>query len=223
MELYKENNFNPMAGCLPLLIQMPIFFAFFGALRQLAGEQIFEMYNIAANGGIIGAADLEGFLWIKNIWQSDTFTAGLIPTFNQLSQYSFVKDGIVTELMYNDTMAATIESLQGITNGWFILPVVAGGMSFFQSKLAMPAPKEDDNNKDAAPNPMSGKMMQYMMPAMSFFICMSSSAAFALYWSISNLVSVANYLVMNRVLNAKEDELVQTAAIEEEKKAEDGT
>ncbi len=29
MEVYKENNYNPMSGCLVLLIQLPIILAFF--------------------------------------------------------------------------------------------------------------------------------------------------------------------------------------------------
>ena len=32
MALYKENNVNPMAGCLPLLVQMPLLFAFYRLL-----------------------------------------------------------------------------------------------------------------------------------------------------------------------------------------------
>ncbi len=32
MELYKKNNVNPMSGCLPLIIQIPIFFALYKAL-----------------------------------------------------------------------------------------------------------------------------------------------------------------------------------------------
>lgn len=31
-----ENNFNPLGGCLPLLLQWPIFFALFGALRTIS-------------------------------------------------------------------------------------------------------------------------------------------------------------------------------------------
>ncbi|MDZ7838641.1 MAG: YidC/Oxa1 family membrane protein insertase [Actinomycetota bacterium] len=34
MEFYKQNNVNPLAGCLPLLLQMPIFFALFRTLRE---------------------------------------------------------------------------------------------------------------------------------------------------------------------------------------------
>jgi YidC/Oxa1 family membrane protein insertase len=34
MEFYKKNNVNPLSGCLPLLLQMPIFYALFWALRN---------------------------------------------------------------------------------------------------------------------------------------------------------------------------------------------
>jgi YidC/Oxa1 family membrane protein insertase len=34
MDFYKKNNVNPLAGCLPLILQMPLFFALFQALRN---------------------------------------------------------------------------------------------------------------------------------------------------------------------------------------------
>ena len=36
MALYKERGINPAAGCLPLLIQMPILFGMYAAMTQLA-------------------------------------------------------------------------------------------------------------------------------------------------------------------------------------------
>lgn len=33
MDFYRKNNVNPLSGCLPLLLQLPIFFALFQALR----------------------------------------------------------------------------------------------------------------------------------------------------------------------------------------------
>lgn len=46
MEFYKKHNFNPMSGCLPLLIQMPIFILLYSALISpqfisLAGDSHF--------------------------------------------------------------------------------------------------------------------------------------------------------------------------------------
>src|SRR5437588_10730025 len=38
MALYKERGVNPAAGCLPLLIQMPILFGMYSAMNQLATQ-----------------------------------------------------------------------------------------------------------------------------------------------------------------------------------------
>lgn len=50
MEFYKEHKFNPMSGCLPLLIQMPIFILLYAALispmfMQEAGNSNFLFIN----------------------------------------------------------------------------------------------------------------------------------------------------------------------------------
>jgi YidC/Oxa1 family membrane protein insertase len=54
MKLYKEHKVNPMGGCLPLLIQMPILILLFQVLR------VFD-YKDKLTGDIVG-----GFLWIHN-------------------------------------------------------------------------------------------------------------------------------------------------------------
>ena len=53
MELYKKYNVNPMGGCLPLLLQMPIF--------------------IALYQGLMRSLDLRGarFLWIRDLSMPD--------------------------------------------------------------------------------------------------------------------------------------------------------
>jgi YidC/Oxa1 family membrane protein insertase len=46
MELYRERGYNPAMGCLPLLVQLPILFAFFAALDQaprLNGARLAEI------------------------------------------------------------------------------------------------------------------------------------------------------------------------------------
>lgn len=51
--LYAEAKFNPLAGCLPMLLQMPIFIALFQVLREMgdrpevAGN--FSFYNLVPN------------------------------------------------------------------------------------------------------------------------------------------------------------------------------
>src|SRR6218665_2484263 len=38
MELYKKTGTNPLASCLPLLIQMPIFFSLFSVLQEARND-----------------------------------------------------------------------------------------------------------------------------------------------------------------------------------------
>lgn len=62
MEFYKENNFNPTAGCLPMLVQIPIFIMLYSALMspqfiQMAGNTHFGFINrldstIKSNAGV---------------------------------------------------------------------------------------------------------------------------------------------------------------------------
>lgn len=77
MEFYKEHKFNPMGGCLPLLIQMPIFILLYSALIspqfiQVAGNQHFLFIKSLAttmratagisDNGILGAAEGDKFI-----------------------------------------------------------------------------------------------------------------------------------------------------------------
>ena len=39
MNLYKESGVNPLAGCLPLVVQMPVWFALYSALNELSLAQ----------------------------------------------------------------------------------------------------------------------------------------------------------------------------------------
>jgi YidC/Oxa1 family membrane protein insertase len=54
MKLYKEYGINPLGGCLPMLVQMPIFFGFLYMLYTAA-----ELRN-------------SGFLWVHDLSQPDT-------------------------------------------------------------------------------------------------------------------------------------------------------
>lgn len=42
-ELYKEHNYNPAGGCLPLLVQFPIIFAFLLSLESLLGMHLLSL------------------------------------------------------------------------------------------------------------------------------------------------------------------------------------
>ena len=62
MDLYKESGINPMAGCLPMLVQMPIWFALYRTLWNSV-----ELYQQPF------------MLWINDLSQPDAFILGGFP------------------------------------------------------------------------------------------------------------------------------------------------
>ncbi len=74
MKLYKEHGFNPFGSCLPMLIQLPIFWA---------------MYSVLSNTIEIRGADF--ILWIHDLSQPDPtgeyFFVGVLPIIMGLSMF----------------------------------------------------------------------------------------------------------------------------------------
>jgi YidC/Oxa1 family membrane protein insertase len=66
MQLYKENKVNPLGGCLPVLLQWPLLFAFFAMLRQ---------YDFGGSG----------FFWIEDLTQPDSSL--VLPILSGLTTY----------------------------------------------------------------------------------------------------------------------------------------
>ena len=77
MEFYKEHKFNPMAGCFPLLIQMPIFILLYSTLMspqfiQMAGDSHFLFINRldatlktsagVSHDGVLGVSKYDTFM-----------------------------------------------------------------------------------------------------------------------------------------------------------------
>ena len=66
MKLYKDHNINPLAGCLPLLIQLPILIALYQAfIAGLKPENLSMLYGFVANPGVINNISF-GFLDITS-------------------------------------------------------------------------------------------------------------------------------------------------------------
>ena len=56
MKLYKENNANPISGCLPLLLQLPVFFALFTVIRSFSTSASQERFGLTVQQLREGAA-----------------------------------------------------------------------------------------------------------------------------------------------------------------------
>ncbi len=79
MKLYQERNVNPLGGCLPILVQMPIFIGIFYLIREFGGYRLGDRvvppkYESFHEGGI---------LWFQNL--SDPDPLYLLPIISALT------------------------------------------------------------------------------------------------------------------------------------------
>lgn len=139
MELYKEEKFNPMGGCLPMLIQMPIIFGLFALLRN-------PMAYISSDSMLL--AIHESFLWVMDLSQPDLWIlpiAAGVTTFISFSQTQSQQGNV------NNQMAPMMNMMKyffpvmivwmgrsfpaGLTIYWFIGTLVQIGFNFRLNKL----------------------------------------------------------------------------------------
>jgi YidC/Oxa1 family membrane protein insertase len=121
MAFYKKNNVNPLAGCLPLILQLPVFFALFQALRtpsqivtNVLGVPYIPVYlfgnikNIIANIPNIKF----NFLWL-NLNERDPF---------------FILVILMVATMFLSTKMTTTDPKQAMIT--YAMPVVFGVISW---------------------------------------------------------------------------------------------
>ena len=128
MKLYKEEGVNPLSGCLPLLLQMPIFFS---------------LYNLF--GKTIELRQAPFTLWIQDLSLPDELLIGGF--------------------------------------GLHVLPLLMAVSMFVQQKMMMKDPKQ--------------AVLVYMMPVLMIFIFWSMSSGLVLYWTIFNVLTIGQQLLVN--------------------------
>jgi YidC/Oxa1 family membrane protein insertase len=148
MALYKREKANPAAGCLPILLQIPVFFALYKVLFVTI-----EMRHTPFFG------------WIEDLSAPDPTTIfnlfGLIPW----TPPTFLMIGV-----------------------W---PLLMGITMFLQTKIN-PQP----------PDPTQAKIMLFL-PVIFTFILAPFPAGLVIYWTWSNLLSIAQQWIIMRRMGVK--------------------
>ncbi|MFB6611188.1 membrane protein insertase YidC [Agromyces sp. NPDC056379] len=129
MDLYKKTGTNPLSSCLPLLLQMPIFFGLFSVLNDAqhdkAGVGVFtqDLANSFANSEILGAPLKGTFIGAMNgeyPWQVMVIAATMIVLMTA-SQF-ITQLQIVSKNMSPETKASPMFRQQRIM--LYLLPLV---------------------------------------------------------------------------------------------------
>ena len=203
MDLYQRENFNPMGGCLPLLLQFPILFALFqvvyNPLRHVLGLTRDAVTLIGQNlirGGYAHAADLR-------------YDINIINKLRGLSASDFAKvvdvegaEKLVTaadlpkmDIFGLDLTKAPNDFSSG--NYWLlIIPVLTFIGIFLSMKLTKKLTYQPTQQQANADMGCSGKTMDFIMPLMSTFFAFMYPAVLGIYWIYQNLLGVLQQLVL---------------------------
>ncbi len=209
MKLYKEHGVNPMGGCLPLLIQLPILFALYRVMYQpltyMLGYGAEKINALAAKFGIA----------MDNA---------------RMAEIAVAKAGNLIDFGFFGLDLSGAPSITAPSLLW-IIPITAALTTFLSSKVttAMNKSKNTEPEKprrvlSAEPSQNKGNTdstqsmtnsMNIMMPIMTLWITFTVPAALGLYWTISNVFTMLQQLILNKVYGPKYKEEVD--ALESEK------
>ncbi len=139
MELYKEEKINPVGGCLPLLVQMPILFGLFAVLRD-PGRYVF-----ANNPELLEKATSASFLWLPNLIDPDPI---ILPVLAAVSTYLSMKTtstGEQPQAMKTMNMLLPVMILwwgrsfpAGLTLYWVVSNLFQMAQQYFLPKINKP-------------------------------------------------------------------------------------
>lgn len=156
----------------------------------------------------------EKFLWVKNIWVTDSPMKHPIETdwatFKQTYQYVDSGYDKVTAQDYANLIAKLdVEKTQ--PNGYFILVALTALSSLFMQLITSKSQKaqmelQTVDGQGAATN----KVMMWLLPIMMAVFAFMYTAAFSIYIVLSSLFSVGTTFLINAIVN-KKFKKIQTA------------
>lgn len=193
MELYKRYGVSPMRSIGILLIQLPIFIGLFHSIRVFTNHR----------------EDIPKF------------------TYDFLENFGPIKDLIENPEQFNEMLLGFIDLTKhavgshGIDIALLLLALFSAATQYFMSKQTMPQDetakgfkdimKEAAEGKQADQAEMNAVVMRNMikvMPIFLFFIMINLPGALALYYTVSNLIAVAQQA---HLLRKDEEELEDIA------------
>ncbi|MBI5755283.1 YidC/Oxa1 family membrane protein insertase [Candidatus Peregrinibacteria bacterium] len=126
---------------------------------------------------------------------------------------AFLLYPLLREFPLNSISTNFLNILDLTKSNIFPLPILIGGLQFFQMKLAMAKkkkaeekkPKKDDEKKtEGMDMEVMNKSMMYFMPIMIAFFTASVPAGVGLYWGVSTIFGIGQQVVVNREITKDE-------------------
>jgi YidC/Oxa1 family membrane protein insertase len=169
MRVYKERGINPLASCLPTLIQFPIIIGLYQSITHALASTPLGLLQLA-----------RGMYSFMN-------TAVLIPLNSKFLWMDLGRpEGIPFPLGF---------SVPFLPYGFPTLAIIVAVTTYLQTKLTMPSTSADPGGQGAAMN----SMMSVYMPLLLGYFALNFASGLAVYFITSNVLGVVQYASMGRV------------------------
>ncbi len=160
MKLYKDNNANPISGCLPLILQLPVFFALFSVIREFKPQSNGEAAR--ARFGLTADDLAEG-------GRARVFGAPISAAFNSKPEFLQALGG------HQGTVRIVA----------VVMLVAMGATTFWTQKQMMSRATTTDPTQQSVQ-----KVMLYVLPLSFAVFGFSFPIGVLLYWLTTNLWSM---------------------------------
>lgn len=185
MKVYKENNVNPAGGCLPLLVQMPIFIALYTAfVRPLTFMLGYQQADINSLAQALGIAV-----------NSPTREIAIIKAKPDLIDLFFPTKSFGINL-------ADTPSFTNVSILW-IIPILAALTTYLSTRVTTPktgAKKAEDATQSS---------MFIIFPIMTGLFAFQFPSGLGLYWIVTNLFQMAQQYLLNKTKGIKKEASVK--------------
>lgn len=228
--LYTSEGYNPMSGCLPQLIQLPLIFGLWNVIRQpltyicnFSDNNLYQsvktmIESASDNGAVVKLRELfathitdgkfaeysdkvQQALDLNEIYIADAINSNR-NAIDGLNEAIQQKNVIGTEFL--GINLGETASAHGLLSWFILIPIIAALSSFLVSYISMKVNRTNTDSSD--PTAKSMNMMMYTMPLLSLWIGYSMNVGVAIYWIANNLLSLAQIVLLPKFVKKKEEE-----------------
>ena len=193
MELQQREGYSPFAGCLPLLLQLPVIIFLYDIIRNpLTHIAQFTNETIEAIRTAIGEAakSVDQIGLISLIRQNENLLNG-IEGFDASKIPSF------------DFFGLNLAETPNVVWGWLtLIPLVAAALTW----LSMILTRKWNGNGMAEMQAQDGqarasmRMMDLMMPAMTLFFAFGFSGMLGIYWIYQSALGILQTFILSKAM-----------------------
>lgn len=195
MDLYKREGYNPVGGCLPMLIQLPIIWSLYSIInrpltyiQKLSADTISTVAKALTDGGVVLKASAG---------------SNQIPISKALAEHSDILASLTSSGVLSKDFHPISFNFFGLNlsdspsinhiNLLLLIPILSAVTAYLSGLIGQKA-----STYTSAGNANSTmKTMLIFSPLMSLFITFGLPAGVGLYWTVSNILMMAQSYALN--------------------------